>query len=70
MTKEYDEAVKRNAQSQRAEQRATEAFTAEQDKRVHQGRKAGSFSAPLKKQSRDATGGYYKGDPFKGLKVR
>jgi hypothetical protein len=50
--------------SQRAEQRATDAFTAKQDRLSHQGRKEGSFSAPLKKQSRDAVGGYRSGNPF------
>ena len=54
--------------SQRSEQKASDAFTAKQDAEVHQGRKQGDFSAPLKKQSRDATGGYVGGSPFKGLK--
>jgi hypothetical protein len=49
----------------RAEDKASRAFIAEQDTRTHQGRKQGSFSAPLKKQSRDAVGGY-RGGYMKG----
>ena len=50
----------------RAEDKATRSFTAKQDAASHQGRREGDFSAPLKKASRDAVGGYRGGDPFKG----
>jgi hypothetical protein len=55
--------------SQRQEQRATEAFDKSQRVKQHEGRRATPTSAPpAKAQSRQATGGYVGGNPFKGLK--